>query len=85
MIPIGDVYRFKAEVEEELTPSFHAAIMSSLGKPYPTSFGDANYVFSITCFTEPLKRSVRQFYPISPDLLNLLKKAHDLDSERPTP
>jgi len=58
MIPIGDVYRFKAEVEEELTPSFHATIMSSLGKPYPTSFGDANYVFSITCFTEPLKRFI---------------------------
>lgn len=67
MIPIGDVYKFKAEVEEELTPSFHSAIMSSLGKPYPTSFGDANYVFSITCFTEPLKRFIE-------DVIKSLKK-----------
>ena len=67
MIPIGDVYKFKAEVEEELTPSFHSAIMRSLGKPYPTSFGDANYVFSITCFTEPLKRFIE-------DVIKSLKK-----------
>jgi len=67
MIPVGDVYKFKVEVEEELTPSFHSAIMSSLGKPYPTSFGDANYVFSITCFTEPLKRFIE-------DVIKSLKK-----------
>jgi len=67
MIPIGEVYKFKSEIEEELTPKFYSAVMNSLGKPYPTRFGDAEYVFSITCFTDTLRLFVE-------DVIKSLKK-----------